>query len=92
MDPETFGPLLREYLVQARSVVVTENALDWLEARVTELETQRAAALAIHQRCDDDPGGPPYCRACVQGGDDLAAPYPCPTARALGVTADGPVA
>jgi hypothetical protein len=79
---------VRARLEGAREVLAVFEggaALDAIRDELSELEAQRAAALAIHQRCADDPGGPPYCRVCVQGGDDLAAPYPCSTARALGV-------
>lgn len=34
----------------------------------------------LHKRCDDDPGGPPYCAECTSE----YAPWPCATIRALG--------
>ncbi|MCA1570761.1 MAG: hypothetical protein LC798_10685 [Chloroflexi bacterium] len=47
-----------------------------LERRIAELEAQNAAALALH-RPDDDFDD--FCNSCDYN-------YPCPTARALGVT------
>lgn len=59
------------------------------EATATEvelLEAQRTAALALHQPAVL-PGGEGYCESCMK--PDNASeyePWPCPTAKALGVT------
>ncbi len=56
---------------------------------VVQQAGQIAAVLALHYPSDDhnEPGWEPYCVGCWEaGGMDGAPTYPCPTARALGVT------
>ena len=62
------------------------------EARAAEidrqrLDAQRTAALRLHRPATSSEGTR-YCTRCMRiDWPDRCEPYPCPTARALGVTA-----
>lgn len=60
-----------------------------LAGEVDELRAQRAAVLALHPREVNQVRDTEYehftCGVCLDAYEDLI-PWPCPTARALGVT------
>lgn len=76
MDEDALADRARQlYAWDNRIAVLT--ALDDAQARITELERQRDAVLALHQRREDH---------IVCAYDDEI--WPCPTATALGVQED----